>query len=843
MAGTTSISGVVSGIKTDEIIAKMMELAQAPLLRMQSRQTNLQIKINVWQELNTRILAFKSKSDALANATTFRAMTATSSDTDALTVSASSSAEAGSYFMKINATAKIHQLKTQGFADTGTTTVGTGIVALGVGSAPKIAISLLAGTVESVSLAAETALVTGSQTLVIDAVATSATRELTGTYAGVDEAAARTADAGAAGIITINGAAITLEDSATMGDVVDAINLKVADTGVTASITGSADDWHVTLTQQSHGSLKQIAYGEDAVILNGGAAGDFTVTGTNALGHIGAVVFDAGFGDALQSAAGDVIVLNSAATAGTKDNAFDVLKGTAITINSTNNTLAGLRNAINASNSGVTAAIINDGDASTPYRLLITSNTSGTAGAITLDVSRLTGGVSPVISTLQEAQDASITLGEGAGAITVTKGSNTITDMIPGVTLNLKASDTEKTITVDIAHDTSATKTAVMAFVEQYNNLIDYINPQFTFDIQAGTTGALFGDSRLQILLSDLRSKMGNPMTGISQDIKVMSQIGIKSIAGDKLEVDETALDHGLVDHMDQVQNLFARQGEASDTHVTFAASTTKTISSSTAGYAINITQAATQGYVVAGGNQTSVLAQDETITINGTAIALTAGMTQSQVVTKINTYNSQTRVTASITDSALKLSNDGYGSRALVGVISNVSALQNAGANSGFGNMPVTDTNFTGQLGAGTGAQGLNVQGTINGEAATGSGQYLTGDIGNANTSGLMIRFTGAATGDYGTVNFTRGVGGIMADFAYDITAGATGTIAGAKSSLEDQISDITDDMTSLNARLYEQENRLTIQFNAMEAAMSRLKAQGDQLAAQFLSLGSSNQ
>ncbi len=834
-SSTASISGVVSGIKTDEIIAKMMDLAKAPVTRMQTQQTNIQTRINVWQELNTRLLAFKSKSDALSQFTTFRTMNASSSDTGLLAVTAGSSAEPGSYSMKVNATAKTNQLKMQGFADTTTTTVGTGMLAIGVGSAPKIAISPLTGSVDSVTLAADSALATGSQSLVIDAAATTATHELSGTYAGADEAAARTADAGAAGIITINGKTITLDDSATLGSVVDAINLKTTDTGVRASITGSADNWHVTLTQQSRGSLKQIAYGEDGAILNGGAAGDFTAAGSDALGHIGAVVFDKGSGDTLQSAAGDVVVLNNSVIAGTVDNAFDVLKGVAITIDSTNNTLAGLRNAINASNSGVTASILNDGAAGSPYRLVVTSKTSGTAGAITLDSSRLTGGTTPAFTTLQAAQDASITLGEGAGAITVTKGSNTVTDMIQGVTLYLKASDTNKTLTVDVTQDTATAKAAVVDFVTQYNNLVDYITPQSIYDAAAHTTGALFGDSTLRNLLSDMRSKMGNPITGIDQDIKVMSQIGIKSTTGDKLQIDDAALDEALNTKMDQVQNLFAKQGSASDINVTFSGSTIKTATSSTAGYAVNITQAATQGYVVAGAKQTSVLAQNETLSINGTAIALTTGMTQSQVVTKINSYNAQTAVTASIVDGALKLRSDRFGDRTHIGVISNVSALQNQGANSGFGNKPVTDTNFGGQIGGGTGTQGLNVAGTINGEAATGSGQFLTGNADNAKTSGLMIKFTGAGTGSFGTVGFTRGLGGILADFATSVTTATTGSIARATTSLQDQITHIGDDITAMNNRLAAQEARLTAQFNAMEAAMSTLKAQGDRLSAQL--------
>ena len=839
MAGTASISGLISGLKTDDIVSKLMELASAPVRRLQAQKTTLSNKISAWQELNTRILALKTKSSALANPTTFQSKDLTSSDSTILTGTASSSGQIGTYFIKVNATARTHQLKTQGYADTGTTSIGTGTVTVGAGSAGRTATNLLSGTVESVTLAPDSSLAAGDQTLVIDSVGASATSQMTAAYSGADEAAARAQDAGAAGTITINGDALAFSDSATLGDVVDAINAESATTGVAASITGSVDDWHVTLTQQTHGSNKQIAYSEDASILNGGPSGDYTIAGTNALAHIGSLVFDQGVGDVLQSADGDIIVLNAAATTGTKTNAFEIVGGTTVTINSTNNTLAGLRDAINASNAGVTATIINDGSSSTPYRLILTSGTSGTGGEITFSTSGLSGGTTPTFSTMQAAQDASLTLGEGAGAITVTKGSNTITDLISGVTLNLKKADTETTITVHITAKTSSAKQAITDFVDQYNSLIDYINPQFRYDATTNTAGTLFADSRLMLMVSDLRSKISNPITGLSGDIKLLSQIGITSTTDDKLVINEADLDDALANDLDGVSHLFAKVGEAANGNIAYASSTSKTKPSGEAGYAINVTQAATQAYVTAGAAQGSPLAQNETLTINGVAIALSSGMTQTQVASEINGHTSQTGVTASVTtnggNSFLTLRRAAYGASQHITVASNVSVAQNPGANSGIGNASVTEADADGESGLGAGAAGLDVQGTINGEAATGSGRNLTGNTGNTNTAGLRIRVSGSVTGSYGTIVFTRGVGGLIADFATDLTAIITGSIATAEAGLQDRIDGIDDDITKLEARLAAQEERLYQQFNALESALNRLEMQSQFLTQQF--------
>src|SRR5206468_3274546 len=109
-------------------------------------------------------------------------------------------------------------------------------------------------------------------------------------------------------------------------------------------------------------------------------------------------------------------------------------KTTTVTVDSSNNTLRGLRDAINAANGTVRASIIQDGDAS--FRLMISSKETGTANAITLN-STLSGGTTPTFTDLQAAQDAKVKLGDGPNAITVVRGTNAVQDLIPGVTLNL----------------------------------------------------------------------------------------------------------------------------------------------------------------------------------------------------------------------------------------------------------------------------------------------------------------------------------------------------------------------------------------------------------------------
>ena len=114
-------------------------------------------------------------------------------------------------------------------------------------------------------------------------------------------------------------------------------------------------------------------------------------------------------------------------------------------------TLNGLRDAINAAGAGVTASVVNTGAGDTPYRLLLTSKTTGAAGAIS--VTGTVGG----FTTVQEAQDAHLQFGSGDTALDVYRPSNHITDVISGVSLDLSQATTGP-VTVSARTDLSAVK-------------------------------------------------------------------------------------------------------------------------------------------------------------------------------------------------------------------------------------------------------------------------------------------------------------------------------------------------------------------------------------------------
>ncbi|MGC8863945.1 MAG: flagellar filament capping protein FliD, partial [Armatimonadota bacterium] len=245
---------------------------------------------------------------------------------------------------------------------------------------------------------------------------------------------------------------------------------------------------------------------------------------------------------------------------------------------------------------------------------------------------------------------------------------------------------------------------------------------------------------------------------------------------------------------------------------------------------------------ITAGVAQTQPLAQDEVLTINGVEITLTAGMSPSDVVDEINKYSASTGVTASRTDingegsgDYLTLTRRQYGSTMTITARSTVSNSGGSGENTGIGTVEVTQDNPSGEAGTGTGAAGADVAGTINGEPATGSGQILVGNSGNANTDGLKLRITATAPGDYGVVVLTRGTASILAGYLDFITDGAGSAVGSARNTLQTQIKDITADIAAAEERIAAKQERLVRQFAAMESALGKLQSQSSFLSSQI--------
>jgi flagellar hook-associated protein 2 len=235
---------------------------------------------------------------------------------------------------------------------------------------------------------------------------------------------------------------------------------------------------------------------------------------------------------------------------------------TNITIDSSNNTLSGIRDAINAANAGVSASIVNDG---TTNRLLLSSNTTGlTAGAISVAVTDSGSGGTNALSGLdgasllqtQEPLDAKFSI----NGLSVTRSSNTVSDAIDKVTFTLtKAGTIASPITTQlaVAKNTATTLATITSFVSAYNSVVKQIKSLSSYDATTNKAAVLTGDSTLRNIRSQLSNTLIGKVSGISGGISTLSDIGISLQKDGTLSADTNKLQAALTDTSKDVAGLF----------------------------------------------------------------------------------------------------------------------------------------------------------------------------------------------------------------------------------------------------------------------------------------------
>lgn len=248
--------------------------------------------------------------------------------------------------------------------------------------------------------------------------------------------------------------------------------------------------------------------------------------------------------------------------------AFKVTVGSTLTeieIDSSNSTLEGLRDAINNSDAEVTASIMDDGDASTPYRLVITSGESGTANAISIDTSEMSGGTIPVFTDGaggtpgQQAQNAEIIF----NGVSVVSSTNEIEDIVTGIDINLKRVDTGTDYTINIESNIESIMEEINTFTSTYNEIISYLNAKM--DDTTVDRDAAFGQIKRgmqRIIYSSFEN---------GGAYSALSQIGFSTTSTGSLTLDETKLEDALESDFDDVLRLMTAYGATDNSWVGFS--------------------------------------------------------------------------------------------------------------------------------------------------------------------------------------------------------------------------------------------------------------------------------
>lgn len=216
--------------------------------------------------------------------------------------------------------------------------------------------------------------------------------------------------------------------------------------------------------------------------------------------------------------------------------------------------LSTLANAINNSGLNVRASTLQDGSAN-PFRLSISSRTTGVAGAFSIDAV----GADLGLNTTNAGRDALIFYGSDntSNALAVESSSNTVAGAIPGVSLTLKQTSTSP-VTISVSTDVEKIKKKIGEFVEAYNDLVESIASRSKFDAEGNKRGVLLGDSATSELRGRLQNLITSPAQGVQSDFRFLTEVGIKLGTGGKISLDSTKLEAALQRDPRGVVDLFS---------------------------------------------------------------------------------------------------------------------------------------------------------------------------------------------------------------------------------------------------------------------------------------------
>lgn len=203
---------------------------------------------------------------------------------------------------------------------------------------------------------------------------------------------------------------------------------------------------------------------------------------------------------------------------------------------------------------GINATIINDGS-SEPFRLMFTTVETGTQAAISaISVSDNSGDLNSLLNIDNMSQQAATDAEAKINGITITKGSNTLEDVIEGVTLNLSKADGEVQ-TLTVSKDDDKAKAAIKSFVDAYNSAQAFIKTNTAYNEASGGS-VLIGDSTTRTAQTRLRDIL-NIESGNESAFSTLSEIGISTQLDGSLKIDDEKLSKALDTNRDDVAKLF----------------------------------------------------------------------------------------------------------------------------------------------------------------------------------------------------------------------------------------------------------------------------------------------
>ncbi|MHB8770841.1 MAG: flagellar filament capping protein FliD [Syntrophales bacterium] len=698
---TNQIAGLSSGFDWRTMVDQLMAVEHRRVDLITARKTETQSKLTEWQTVNTQLLALKTAANTLRDPDSFQVFSsslstdsATVKASDLLSVSTSTTAAPGTYSIKVANLAQAQKLSSNPFTSATTALgsayaggliingkvvtvnatdtlgeVATSINDLNTGANPSgvtasivnfgtndyrliltsdetgaDGISLLNGSAVNLVQAFgwkdnQAATIKNSITLGAQSDRFTSSTAAVGSLLGIAAAESGSVTIGDKSVL-INLATMSLTDIKT------AINT-AAPTGTSASVISQTIDGTTTYRLQIDGTQ---TFGDTDNMLN--TLGILDNGSSNVTGKVSGIslttqgasitaatllkdidgynTFTAG-----GSPAGDYLTLTGKDTAnGDVSATFDITSST---------TVQGLLDEITARYGNVLAYVTNDG------KIRVDDLSGGGALAV-----NLTDHIADVNSKLEfvaadadfgaaDVRKREIVAGEDAAVeldgVTVTNSSNTITDVIAGTTLNLIKEDNATTAYLTIGRNIQTIKSNIESFVSKYNDVMSYINSQFTYDAETQKAGGvLFGDTTLSSIKSEMSSLLTQTIWGVSSNFSIMGLIGITLDSDHQLTVNDATLTGYLETNFNDVKSLFSAQGSTTGANLSYVAYTQDTKAGD---YTVHVNRAATQASETGSINLTAGGAADTLTITQGTAtasVAITAGMAVADIVNALTT-------------------------------------------------------------------------------------------------------------------------------------------------------------------------------------------------------------
>lgn len=882
-----STPGLGSGLDVSGLVSKLMAAESIPLQSYDTKTGVLQGRIASYGQLSGAIGTFQGALASLSKSSTFQALTATPSNSDVLGASATSTAVPGSYQVNVRQLAQAQSLNTAGQAST-TATIGTGAAAtisfqFGSVSGGTFGVSGMAvPTTTATGGIAKGALSINGTTIATDGTTKSALdvanaiNALTGTT-GVSANASATktsatlfgngttstfgnvaTGAGSSYTLTVGGVQVATQGAgvaagsgvtaasidATLGGN-NATTQALAAAGITISGTAAAGTLQFTAASGANINVAETVSGS----VTGGLGNSGTANSGSTVTATGSIRLVSNAGSPITVAGSNPAAAGlTAGTGGSYLGAGFTLDGSqplgTVNIAAGSVTLTGIRDAINNANIGVTASIVSDGS-SNPYHLVLTSSKTGANANMKITVSGANGAAAdPALANLlnydpsgaqnmQQTAAAQDTL-LSVNGIAVQGHGTDVSGAIDGVNISAKQTGAS---TLNVARDTKSVTDAINGFVKAYNTLNTTISGLTSYDPTTQKAGALQGDFTVRSIRTQLRAQLDKAVQG-QDGITTLSQIGVTFQKDGSLAVDSSKLNTAMTSNFSSIAGLFAAVGQATDSLVTVADSSTKT---QPGNYALNITQMATQATLAS----TGVLPGTTTIAAN-TTWSVTLNQTDPATASKVQNIAIPAGAYSPTALAAL-LSSSINGNSSFTGSGDKVAASVDAtghlvlsstkwGSGSNLTVSSVTGSAVSNVFGTATPTTGVDVAGTIGGVKATGNGQTLTGAAGSA-TEGLKLTINGGNTGARGTINFSQGYAVQLTSVAAGFI-GTNGLITSRTTGLNDSIKSLNDQKASFQTHLDAMQKMYTAQFNALDRLVASMQSTQSYLTQQLAAI-----